>query len=774
MKPFLLSSPKIPTLSLRQNNEKTIMTGIADGRPPGLQQLAVTMIKTATKNPIQRAIAAAVFVAIASQLRSIISARRGGANGAKSTETAAPAARRRKHDVDKVFFERLRRLLRICIPSLRSKEFILLILHSTFLVMRTILSVYVAALDGRIVSALVQGKGRAFIKGLLLWMAVALPATYTNSMLSYLQAKLALAFRTRLNDHVTQQYLTTATFYRVTNLDDRIPSPSQLITVDIPKFCHSLAELYSNLAKPILDIVLYNYQLAQSVGGNVLLAGSLVIHISAQILRLVTPSFGRLIAEEGRLEGELRFRHSRLLENAEEVAFYGGELRERTIIEDAYMRLIRHVNKLFKTRVWFNMIEDWVIKYFWGACGLVICAGPVFMPGANRRRPRLVATMADPETASAPANGTMGSRTEDFITNRRLLMSSSDAFGRVMFAYGQLSELSGYTARVIELLETLDDVMAGKYVKQTVGSSTAEVSKRSLLPLPDSVGGSEGSRAAVKVAPAAMDKTTLLASRGEVHEAKWIEFHEVPIVSPNGDVLVEKMSFHVKPGNATIIIGPNGCGKSSLFRILGGLWPNYGGVVYKPKTSDIFYIPQRPYLCTGTLRDQVIYPHTVADMRARGVTDADLQAIFEVVQLENLADREGGWDAVKDWSSSLAGGDKQRVAMSRLFYHRPHFAILDECTSAVSMDIERIMYTHAAVLGITMLTVAHRPSLWKYHNMILQFDGMGGYVFGPLDAERRLALQEEKMHLEVMLQEETKLKARLDELRRVMEERVHE
>jgi len=85
-------------------------------------------------------------------------------------------------------------------------------------------------------------------------------------------------------------------------------------------------------------------------------------------------------------------------------------------------------------------------------------------------------------------------------------------------------------------------------------------------------------------------------------------FKDVPILSPNGDVLVEKMSFEISPGMHLMIAGPNGCGKSSLFRILGELWPATGGSVHKPHIDKIFYIPQRPYLPQGTLRDQLIYP----------------------------------------------------------------------------------------------------------------------------------------------------------------------
>jgi ATP-binding cassette subfamily D (ALD) long-chain fatty acid import protein len=448
------------------------------------------------------------------------------------------------------------------------------------------------------------------------------------------------------------------------------------------------------------------------------------VYLSGAALRLITPPFGKMVAEEQKLEGEFRFTHSRLIENAEEIALFSGGEIEKNIVSSSYMSLIKHINVILKARIWHGMMEDFLIKYFWSAAGLMICAVPVFydIEGISEE--------------SKVLNRDAGGRTQAFIVNRRLLMGSSDAMGRIMYSYKDLSELAGYTARVSQLLDVFDDISQNKFSKTLVSNANSE----------------------------------LLSGRGTVKESSIIEFKDVPIVSPNGDVLVQKMNFRIEPGYHLLIVGPNGCGKSSLFRILGGLWPVYAGTISKPNSKKIFYIPQRPYLSIGTLRDQVIYPDTYEDMKSKGVTDQDLLKIMSIVQIDSLVAKEGGFDAEKDWKDVLAGGDKQRIAMARLFYHRPMYAILDECTSSVGMDIEKIMYTHSQLLGISLLTVSHRPSLWAYHNWILQFDGQGGYVFTKLDAKKRLALQEEKNSIEQKLVEVPKVEKRLNELKMLLAE----
>jgi ABC-type uncharacterized transport system fused permease/ATPase subunit len=206
--------------------------------------------------------------------------------------------------------------------------------------------------------------------------------------------------------------------------------------------------------------------------------------------------------------------------------------------------------------------------------------------------------------------------------------------------------------------------------------------------------GKQGEPGAVVNAQKAKYIDNSLSNKGEIHQSDNIKFENVPILSPNGDILIAAMNFEIHPGMNLFITGPNGCGKSSLFRILGGLWPLFGGSVHKPSIDQIFYIPQRPYLPKGTLRDQIIYPHSKEQMLRKGVTDEGLQNLLEEARLEYLVAREGGWETQNDWNDVLSGGEKQRIAMARLIYHKPIYAILDECTSAMSVDIESHLYLY--------------------------------------------------------------------------------
>lgn len=599
--------------------------------------------------------------------------------------------------VDAQFLSQLKRIIPICVPGFASKEFGLLASLAAILIARTWLDIWFSAFNGVVVRSIVSKDWKLFMKnavvlfGMMMW-----PMSIINNSLKLNINMLAIAFRSRLTQYAHDQYLRSITFYKVANLDNRIQNADQLLTQDIDKFSETMTHLYSDIAKPIVDIGLFAFKLGQSIGMEAPLMMLAYFASSGILLRAISPPFGKYTAIEQNLEGELRYNHSRIIAHSEEIAFYGGAEREKEIANATFKRIKTHLRKVFLMRFSNGIVDSVLVKYCATQLAFFILSRPVFGRNAERY------------TADAGSDSTR--IMEDYSTNSGYLINLSQAVGRLVLAGRDLTRFAGYTSRVSEFLHVLDDINSGKYQRTMVSTD------------PSGING-------VKT----IDQASL---DGKVKEEDGlIEFDKVPICTPNGDILVHSMSFRVECGMNCLITGPNGCGKSSLFRILGGLWPVFGGTLIKPTPKNMFYVPQKPYLTLGTLRDQLIYPDTAAEASKKGFTDDSLMALLGKVNLEYLVGREGGWDAVRDWADVLSGGEKQRVAMSRLFYHRPQFAILDECTSAVSIDVEGQMYRFARELGITLFTVSHRPSLVQFHEYLLRFDGHGGYEFTPLDHE---------------------------------------
>lgn len=197
-------------------------------------------------------------------------------------------------------------------------------------------------------------------------------------------AEFAIIFRTRLVDHAYRQYFTNQTYYKVSNLDSRIENADHLLTEDISTFASSVAHLYSHLTKPCFDLMLIGLSLAHSsykMKANIVngpLLGFFVISTTAHIMRIVSPKFGQLVSEEANRNGYLRHIHSRIITNAEEIAFYGGQrvksdtlatLMKQSLslcsfqvehlqLSEAYSRLCQQMNTIYSQKLWFVMLEQ--------------------------------------------------------------------------------------------------------------------------------------------------------------------------------------------------------------------------------------------------------------------------------------------------------------------------------------------------------------------------------------------------------------------------------
>jgi putative ATP-binding cassette transporter len=178
--------------------------------------------------------------------------------------------------------------------------------------------------------------------------------------------------------------------------------------------------------------------------------------------------------------------------------------------------------------------------------------------------------------------------------------------------------------------------------------------------------------------------------------------------------LFKNLSVALQPGQGLLIMGESGSGKTSLLRAIAGLWNSGTGVIFRPELEEMLFLPQRPYMILGTLRDQLIYPNAKVD-----VSDEELYQILHRVNLSDLAERFGGFEVEKDWSDVLSLGEQQRLAFARILVTKPKYAILDEATSALDVNNEENLYRLLLETGTTFISVGHRPTLKKFHQLIV-------------------------------------------------------
>jgi putative ATP-binding cassette transporter len=220
--------------------------------------------------------------------------------------------------------------------------------------------------------------------------------------------------------------------------------------------------------------------------------------------------------------------------------------------------------------------------------------------------------------------------------------------------------------------------------------------------------------------------------RIETRDAAELALESVTLHPPQSDrVLVKELNLSVKPGDALLITGDSGCGKSSLLRAIAGLWQTGSGTIHRPPLEDFFFLPQQPYLQAGTLRSQLIYPSAQSSL-----SDEELQEILEQVHLPSLVERVGGLDAVQDWEKLLSVGEQQRLAFGRVLVHQPKIVILDEATSALDSGNEASLYARLRAGGTTLISIAHRAAVLRHHTHVLQLMGEGAWAVHEAGAYR--------------------------------------
>ena len=407
-------------------------------------------------------------------------------------------------------------------------------------------------------------------------------------------------------------------------------------------------------------------------------------------------------------EADLRYALVRLRENAEAVAFYGGEAREAATLKQRLAAAVLNGIDLLATSrnlSFFTSMYRYVIQILPAAV-----VAPLYFKGSIE----------------------LGVINQSASAFNHVLSDVS----LVVYQLESLASLSAVVDRLGEFCEAVED--AGGLGAEAAGGGIELVS----VPLL-SKGGGNGNGAGKSQPLLEMKDLTL-----------WPPYSRD---RPGSRPLVSNLSFSVNPGDSLLIVGPSGAGKTSILRAAAGLWTTGKGEIARAGEAvaagrgggDVFFVPQKPYVVLGSLRDQLLYPSWVALMPREGEkeeeakreeesapplrrprpSDAELAAVLRKVNLGSLLDRGAdtsgrvsgsGLDATADWSSMLSLGEQQRIAIARVLLARPSLVLMDESTSALDVGNEAGAYSCLKEAGVAVVSVGHRPSLTRFHSRVLR------------------------------------------------------
>lgn len=560
----------------------------------------------------------------------------------------------------------------IIFPYWRSPEkwgaWALLVVLLCLSLISALLLVLVSIFLGEVTSALVALERDRFMQALLIFGGIIVLGVPLVSAKTYVQAKLSLYWRNWLTQKFLQTYLSDRQFYRIAD-DPHLDNPDQRIAEDVK----IVTEQFLFLVVILFDAGL---QLLAFAGVLWRISQPLMIFLMLYAVLgtgITTFLFGRVLvginAEQLQREADFRFSLVRLRENAEAIAFYQGEAQESAQIGQRFLAVFSNFRQLIRWQLGLNFFQNGY-QYLTFLLPALILA-PAILAGQQE-----IGVEAQASTAF-----------------RVILL----ALALVIQQFEQLTALAASLNRLAQL-------------------DTAKQSENQAQP-----GLSCGDAHSIGDAHPVSDVQSTDErhpiddhnSRITIQPAEKIALHQVTLYTPDRQTqLINQLSFALEPGQSLLLMGRSGVGKSSLLRAIAGLWQSGSGIIDRPPLSEILFLPQRPYLVLGTLRDQVCYPSAV------NVSDADIWQILAQVNLAHLGDRFD-LETILDWEKILSAGEQQRLSFARLLLIKPKFALLDEATSGLDVDNERLLYTTLKASAIAYLSVGHRSTLQAFHQSVL-------------------------------------------------------